>query len=401
VTSPFRTAGLQRTLAVALVLTIAASETAQAQSAFKTNRKWIYSVAGAIAVGGLAYAFTADHGFNSACSQKTCVLIMAGAIGAGVGYLVGAELDKAYARKMVAGPNLEYSFREVPLGLVPDRMAYYPGGAAVVGWSGARIVSLDGTVSSRAGGVRGIEDAAVIPELDLLVVGTFANLITFPVADETAQGQVVDERGAARMEVFRNHLAVAGLDSLRLLEFTAESGSVSVETVAGFENLDFVNDMAISEDGRTAWILIEHRLSSYTSELEKIGEVELPGPGRTVRVRGSRLAIAAGSSGVYVLDATDPAAPRVVLHYTGIRFAYAADLDGDRLYVAAGPEGVAVVDVSGDEPQVIGVARKARFATDVVTTAPGSVWILDRDGRSIQIAEFGVEHPVTGSNPDH
>jgi hypothetical protein len=60
------------------------------------------------------------------------------------------------------------------------------------------------------------------------------------------------------------------------------------------------------------------------------------------------------------------------------------------MYVAAGPEGVALVDISGAEPRVVGVAREPRFATDVVVSGVGAVWIVDRDGKSVQIADFGV-----------
>ena len=81
----------------------------------------------------------------------------------------------------------------------------------------------------------------------------------------------------------------------------------------------------------------------------------------------------------------------MVLEYKGVRFAYAADLDGDQLFIAAGPEGVAVVDISGAEPRVLGVARNVKFASDVIPVGNGEMWILDREGRRVQIAEFITE----------
>ncbi len=134
---------------------------------------------------------------------------------------------------------------------------------------------------------------------------------------------------------------------------------------------------------------MENRLAAFTPELVKLGEVELPAAGRTVRADGRRLAVAAGTAGVFVLDAANPAAPELVQQYRGVRFAYAADLDGAVLYVAAGPEGVAVVDLSGAEPRVVGVAREPRYVTDVAVAGDGRVWVLDREGRSVQFAEFG------------
>jgi hypothetical protein len=292
---------------------------------------------------------------------------------------------------MEAGPNLSYTFREIPLDLVPDRFTGFPGGVAVAGLGGARIVFRDGTVQQRAWGVRGIEDIAVLAEQDLLVLSTFSNLLTYPVTDSAAQGQVVDERGGGSMEVFSDRLAVAGLDTLRLLRLRGQGRELTAETVSGVEQRDFVTDMAFSDFGRVGWVLAENRLTSYTSDLEIIGVTELPAAGRAVRARGSRLVVAAGTHGAFVLDVADPGAARVVLSYEGVRFAYAADLRGDLLYVAAGPEGVAVVDISGSQPRVVGVARHPRFATDVVVTECGEVWILDRDGRSVQIAEFGLQ----------
>ncbi len=96
----------------------------------------------------------------------------------------------------------------------------------------------------------------------------------------------------------------------------------------------------------------------------------------------------------------DPAAPRMVQQFDGVRFAYAADLDGDLLYVAAGHEGVAVVDIGGDEPNVIGLARESRFAIDVVVTESGDAWILDREGRSLQLADLRrqVEGATSGGH---
>ena len=193
------------------------------------------------------------------------------------------------------------------------------------------------------------------------------------------------------MEVFSDRLAVAGLDTLRLLSFKGQGSELAVETLLGVEQRDFVTDMAFSEFGRIGWVLAESRLTSYTSNLEMIAVTELPAAGRKVRARGSRLVVAAGTHGAFVLDVADPSAARVVLTYEGVRFAYAADIHGDLLYVAAGPEGVAVVDISGSEPRVVGVARHPRFATDVVVTEGGEIWILDRDGRSVQIAEFGLQ----------
>lgn len=387
-TNIFGSSTVRRSLAFALALSLALPASGLGQQ--KSYKRFYLAIGGALLVAIPAYTFTSEDAFKSTCSSKSCVGIVAGVIGGLIGFLVGSEMDKSYARRMAAGPSLEYPFRDIQLDLVPDRIDDFPGGAAVVGRDGARIVFKDGTVRPRAMGVRGIEDLAVVPSLDLLVLSTFQNLLGFSLVHDTAQGQVIDQQGGGSLQVFEDRLAVASFDSLRLVRISRNDGNVAVEPLASLENRDYVTDMANGTQGGVGWVLTEERLASYNADLEKVGEVTLPAAGRTVRAWGNRLAVAAGTYGVYVLDATDPARPRVVLHYTGVRFAYAADLEGDRLYVAAGPEGVAVVDVSGEEPTVLGVARHTEFATDVHVVGGGEVWILDRDGQSAQIADFGT-----------
>ncbi len=385
-----RRVGPKRALALALLLIICVPSVGLTQET-RGTKKYLYMVIGALVAAVPTYLLAQDDQFDNLCSNDECLAFIAGAAGAGVGYLIGSEMDAKYERRMAAGPTLDYDQQTFPLGMMPDRMTAFPNGAAVIGLQGARIVSTDGTITERGVGVRGLEDLAVLPELNLLVLSTFSSLIGFSIDADTAPGQVIDERGGGAMEVFQDRLAIAGFDSIRVFRVRQTTQGFSVETLAAMENVEFVTDMTFNPFQRTAWILLEDRVVAYTSDLEKVADLQLPAAGRTVRARGDRLVVAAGTEGVYVLNATDPRAPRVVQHYTGVRFAYAADLDGDRLYVAAGPEGLAVVDISGSSPTVVGVARDVQFANDVVTAGSGKAWILDRDGHAVQIATFGNE----------
>ncbi len=383
----------RRSLMLALVLwltLVPVPAMAQDGGIFAGHKRWMYAFLGAAVAAIPATIFSEGRTVRDNCSDQTCVTIVAGTLGAAVGFLIGHEADSRDNRRMAAGPSLKYEYTNMPLDLVPDRLAGFPGGAAVVGLGGARIVLRDGTTWSRAVGVRGLEDVAVLTGPDLLVLSTASSLLAFPVRGDSVRGEVIDIRGGGSMEVFRDYLVVAAFDSLRLLQLQVAGDEVSVETLAGLENVDFVTDIAFSNFGRIGWVLMEDKLVSITSDLERISEVTLPAAGRTVRARGSRLVVAAGTQGVYVLDAADPARPSVVQHYTGVRFAYAADLGPDVMYVAAGPEGVAVVDLRGPEPSVLGVARQVRFASDVVVSKDYEVWILDREGRRVQLAVFDL-----------
>ncbi|HSG80778.1 MAG TPA: hypothetical protein VLC48_00905 [Gemmatimonadota bacterium] len=385
-----RWAASWRPLLLALAILVAVPQPARGQE-YKGKRKFIYAVIGAVLVGVPTYISASDGEYDNFCSSKTCMGVVGASVGALIGFLIGNEIDAKHERRMAAGPSLDYQHRNVPLDLTPDRMVYFPGGAAVAGVGGARIVYRDGRTLMRGSGVRGIEDIAVLPSLDLLVLSTYSNLLAFPIEGDTAQGEVIDERGGGAMEAMDGLLAVAGLDSLRLLRVRRGAVALATEPVAGIAHSEFVTDMTHSRFGQVTWLLIEDRLVAYNALFEKVGELQLPVAGRAIRTDGSRLAIAAGSEGVFVFDVRDPALPRIVLEYKGVRFAYAADLEGDRMYVAAGPEGVAVVDISGSEPRVLGVAREVEFASDVLAAGDGEMWILDREGRRVQIADFATE----------
>ena len=364
--------------------------TAEAQGEYNSHRKWWYAAIGAVVVGGATFALTGDLEAGSGCSSQACITAVSTVMAGGVGFLLGRDVDRKRERRFRAGPSLRYDYENFGLGMVPDRLTGFPGGAAVVGLGGARIVMKDGTTRARGLGVRGIEDVAVFPASDLMVLSTPTSLIAFPIRDDEGQGTVIDEQGGGAMETVNDNLAVASRDSLRMLALRMRDEEISTETMAGFETFDYVADMAFSSYDGLTWVLTDDVLTAYNSDLEMVGEVILPAPGRTVRVQGSRLVVAAGTNGVFIVDATDPETPEVVGEFTGVRFAYSADIDGDLVYVAAGNEGVAVIDASDPQVELVGVAREVRFASDVAVTGDSELWILDREGRLVQRAEIEV-----------
>ena len=90
-----------------------------------------------------------------------------------------------------------------------------------------------------------------------------------------------------------------------------------------------------------------------------------------------------GEKGVALFDITDRGAPEVAWRWTAAHFAYNVSIDGTRLYVAAGPEGVYLVDLSGEAPRTIGLARSLGFASAIVS-GDGHTFILDRRANALR-----------------
>ena len=109
-------AGAGRVLTLALALTVTLAPAAEAQSGLKSNRRWLFTLIGAVVAGVPSYAFAGDATVKGNCTSRTCVGVAAGLIGAGIGFLIGSELESRYKQRMAAGPSLTYSFQNVVSG---------------------------------------------------------------------------------------------------------------------------------------------------------------------------------------------------------------------------------------------------------------------------------------------
>lgn len=356
------------------------------------KRKFLYAVIGAVAAGVPAYVAGGGRTVEGNCSSRGCLTTVAAALGAGAGFLIGLEQDQKMRRRLAVGPTLVYQPRPIQLTLVPDKMTPFRGGAVVTGSGGAEVVYADGRVVGRARGIRGIEDAAVLEERDLIILATGSGLLAFPLSGDTVGGVLLDRTGGSAVEGIESNLAVGDASEIRLVRIAeGAEDALSTEPVAAVASDGLVAELEWNAFGRTAWVLVGNRLVSYApAGLEKLGEVTLPGDGISLRVRGDRAVVAAGTAGVALVDIADPTAPRTVAVVAGVRFAYAADLQGERLYVAAGPQGLVVIDLSDESaPKVLGVARTPRFVRDV-TVVDGRVWVLDRDRRRVEVADLAA-----------
>lgn len=389
------TPALRRWGALVLALAVLAPELraqeVQKQGFLAGKRKWMFAVIAAVAVGVPAYIAGGSRTVEGNCSDRGCLTTIAVLVGGGAGFLIGLEQDQRLKRRLRTGPTLRYQSITIPLTLVPDRLTPFSGGAVVTGIGGAEVVYSDGRVVGRARGVRGIEDAAVLEERDLIVLATGSGLLAFPLSGDTVGGVLLDRSGGSAVEEIESNLAVADASEIRLVRIAGADDTLSTEPLAAVASDGAVADLGWNPFRRTAWVLVGNRLASYApAGLEKLGEVALPGEGISLRIRADRAVVAVGTAGVALVDIADPATPRLARLITGLRFAYSADLDGDRLYVAAGPEGLMVIDISDESaPKVLGVARTPRFVRDVMVV-DGRVWVLDRDRRRVEVAEFAA-----------
>jgi hypothetical protein len=144
--------------------------------------------------------------------------------------------------------------------------------------------------------------------------------------------------------------------------------------------------LQLDSAGAVLWAATDAQLVGFTisgDSLTRAGEAPLDAPARGMAVASRRAAVALGEAGVRLFDVTDPGAPHLLWSWTRARFAYDVSLDGSRMFVAAGPEGVYVVDVSGAKPRTIGLARSLGFAS-AITSLGGYTYILDRRANALR-----------------
>jgi len=141
-----------------------------------------------------------------------------------------------------------------------------------------------------------------------------------------------------------------------------------------------IRDLQLDEARAVLWASTDHSLVALRitgDSLVTIGSAPLPGSGSRFAIDKSVAAVAMGEKGVALFDIADPTQPKLRTVWTAAHFAYDVSMDGSRLYVAAGPEGVYVVDLSGDAPRTIGLARSLGFASAIASNS-GHTFILDR-----------------------
>ncbi len=342
------------------------------------HRKWLGAAIGAVVVGVPTFA-SADFGPNlGTCTRTQCFAPLATAVGFTVGFLLGKELDDGAARRFVAGPRLDLRpDRTVRLPFPPDRGR--AAGAGVL-WSASEgLILLEDGPPTSAGGLRGPRDAALVEERAAIVAATPTGLFALAMGRNDIPGRRVDARGARLVAAGRGGgLVVSGAGGLIGFSSLGRGASLELAERARTTGGPLAADLVWPRASGVAWVLEGARLVARDGgDLAEVGALELSAAARSLEVDGPLGVVAAGREGVYVVDLTDPAAPRLAARYQGVRNALDVALLGPRAYVAAGEQGLVVVDLARPaEPVVAGVVRNLG-SPSLVLGSSRRVWVVD------------------------
>ena len=379
-------------LAVAVVLPPATA--AAQEDGPGSHRKWLGAAIGAVVIGVPTFT-SADFPTLGTCARTECFAPLATAVGFTLGFLLGKEFDDGAARRFVAGPRLDLRPRHtVQLPFLPDRGR--AAGAAAL-WSGAEgLVRLQGETLSPLGGIRGLRDVALVEESAAIVAATASGLFALPTARDDIPGRRIDARGVRLVAAGSGGgLVVSGAGGLLGFSSLGRGTRLEVSEAARTRGDPLAADLVWPRASRIAWVLEGPRLVARDGgTLAEVAALELSAAARSLDVDAALGVVAAGRDGVFVIDLSDPAMPRLAARYQGIRSALDVALLESRAYVAAGEQGLVIVDLTRPSaPAVSGVVRNLGSPSLVLRTS-GQVWVVDgATGEAHSVSFPGVPPP--------
>jgi hypothetical protein len=154
-------------------------------------------------------------------------------------------------------------------------------------------------------------------------------------------------------------------------------------------------DLLWPEESQVVWVLEGARLvARQGGTLEEVGALEVTAAARSLDVDATLGLVAAGRDGVYVIDVSDPAAPRLTARYEGVRNALDAVLLESRAYIAAGEQGLVVLSLTRPAaPEVAAVVRNLG-SPSLVLRSSGQVWVVDATtGEAHSVSFPGIAPP--------
>jgi len=193
-------------------------------------------------------------------------------------------------------------------------------------------------------------------------------------------GRLID--GTSLDITARRYGTTYGSSDLTIAGFGAEDGRI-------YAGRDGQAAIALGNNGFAA----AAQVTVETFSPQALSFVEIPGFPNNVTLSGNYAFVAAGSTGLQVVDVSDPLAPFVAGAADTRGSANDVRIVGDFAFVADGISGLAVIDVSRPAaPRVVAEESVAGTATDLVVTG-GRAYVADEQGLSI-VDVSDPTHPV-------
>jgi hypothetical protein len=344
-------------------------------------RRWVGAATGAVILGGAA-SFTdqaGDQARTGVCDTTGCVVALGSLLGAGLGYLLGSELDKRAVRRALEGPTVELDLSSVDLAETPNSLREGEDGVYALTRDWVFFVD-DGLTTERILGGFPARAAAVGMDGQLLLLASSDQLVGVPIPGAAEEPLPVASTGAASLETLGDGgLAVAQPGSIQRLDLTGSALAPSVRRGSSVSTVGLAPALRLAPGGNVLWTLEDSSLvARRPGDLSEVARLGLPGRAVAINLAGPLATVAMGDAGAAMVDVSDPRSPAVQHVLAGMDFAYdAAALDG-RVYVAAGAQGVFVYDFDGQStPSKLGVVREPDFSGDLLVRE-GRLYILDR-----------------------
>ena len=363
-----------------------ASSAAPAAEKTRFPRSILYAAIGAASAAAVSgvYAFTDNENSSPGqCTSGSCVLTIATASGALVGFMIGKEFDQLHALRYRGGAPLYPRGEAVGLNGDAFVLAVRDTIVAVAGRGGVQIISSGSSLKlaeKRASGIRGITALDVVPGNGSLALGSPAGFYLYP--PRTGPGMLVREGETPTLVTTPDRIYFAAGTRM-------ESAPVNADTLRTWPGIELgARPIASTFDGSRGllWVITDSTLQSFRPEgdsLAAVGRARLPGRGRTLAAEGTLVAVSLGESGVALYDVANPARPRERGRWSGARFIYSISIAGDRVFAAGGMDGVYVLNITAAGLETFGLARELGFATLLVSRGPFT-YLVDRTTNSLR-----------------
>lgn len=351
----------------------------------RTPRSLVMAIVGALAGGAIGLAFGKSSGdTGGACAKVQCVIIGSAAVGAGLGYLLGRQMDLIHASRYRGVRPITIHSTDAELTGIPVAISAGDSLIAVGGSDGVQMVGPAGVrlavQARRAGGLRGIATVAVAPSTAWLAAGSPAGLYLFPPRE--GPGSLLQEGDIDATAATDSHIYFASGDRVFAAPFrtdtTAEWPSVALGSPA--------HDLAVDSVRGLVWAVTDRSLVALRITGDSLAlavRAPLGTPGLGLSVVNDTAAVALGDHGVAVFDTHRLDDVREIATWTIAHFAYDVAIDQHRLFVAAGPEGVYVIALDTVPLRTIGLARGLGFAS-ALASHDGYTYILDRRANALR-----------------